>query len=68
MHINQWFVVGVLYLWRKAGKAPKKWRKTGKGEKNSAENQKREVCRKPENAFLSHGKPENFKISAEMEN
>ncbi len=44
-----------LYLWRKARNAPKRWRKT-----------RREKCgvnRKM--TFLSHGKPENFKISAE---
>ena len=49
------------YLWQKAGKAPKKWRKTGK---NSLENWKRKVYRKM--TFLCHGKPENFKISADI--
>ncbi len=39
---------GALYLWQKGKKAQKMWRKTGKV-KTPAENQKGEVCRKPDN-------------------
>ncbi len=56
---------GVLYLWWKAGKAPKKWRKTGEGKKNLRKTGKEKCARNRKVIFLSHGKPENFKISAE---
>ena len=43
------------HFWRKAGKALKKSQKTGK--KSSAENRKKHLCRKRENAIFKTRKP-----------
>ena len=56
---------GALYLWRKAGKAPKKWRTTGKRKKILRKTGKEKCAGNRKMTFLSHGKPESFKISAE---
>ena len=52
---------------RKAEKCKKKCRKTGKGEKILRKPGKRKCGGNWKMTFLSHGKPENLRISAENE-
>ena len=56
---------GALYLWRKGGKAKKKLRKTGKRGKILRKTGKEKSDGNRKMTFLSHGKLENLKISAE---
>ncbi len=49
-------------------KSPKKWRKTGKGQNNLRKTGKGKSDGKRKRPFSSHGKPENFKITAETGN
>ncbi len=46
-------------------KSTKKWRKTGKWEKILRKTGKEKCAGNRKMKFLSHGKPENLKISAE---